>query len=190
MKDLEENKKIEQLFYFVNFKRKIKEEDQFMLAKKYVDFAYQGEEAIEKHNSFTRSTFLGVEDDEPGKMLKLLENLQKHLKTILDSIIDPQKHSNPIKLKGVKTISFKNKEMVEQFESEKIQNKEITLATEKQISESVFIEMITIDGILLKRFKKCGHCGAYFYHAKKIHCSKECGNIYRQRKYQKGKSKK
>ena len=193
--DREETKKMLQLIEFVNFDNKSNDKDYVLsLARKYVDITCQGEHAIEKYNHFSRSTFPGGENNTTEKLPELLEKIQTHLKTILDGIIDPRKALAPIKLKGEKTIRFKNHEMVEEFDAEKIWGQKIALEEEKRIAEAALIELIINEKVELKKIKKCRYCGNYLYDAKKLDCSIKCGNSYRQKEYQKshktGKKKK
>jgi len=189
MKDLDSNKKMDKFFDFVNFNSQIEDKDQILvLAKKYVDFAYSSDEVSEKSQALFL-LFVDSEDND-NKLSKLLMDLQKHTKSILNSIIASKKKSISIKLKGVKTITFENQEIVENFESDKIQNKKIVSATEKKVLEAAFMTMISNREILLKRFRKCRQCEKYFYHYKMKDCSERCGNLYRQRKHQKKKKEK
>ena len=193
--DLEVTKKMERLFDFINFDSKPSDKDQVLvLAKKYVDLTCQGKHMIEKYNLFSESAFTESEHNASEKLPELLEKVQSHLKTILDGIIDPKKASAPIKLKGVKTITFKNHEMIEEFKAEKIWEEKITLEAEKRISETALIELMINEKVALKKIKKCRYCGDYFYHAKKLDCSDNCGNSYRQKGFQEsqktGKKKK
>ena len=178
---------------FVNFNSGTKDKDQFLVfAKKYVDFAYQDEEALKKYHSLSESLFDGVENTESEKISKLLKNLQKHLKTILNSVIAPQKTSKEIQLKGVKTVKFKNQEMIEVFKSEKIQNTKMTLVSEKKNLESAFIEMLINSDVVLNWFKKCQNqkCTKFIYDRKKKYCDSRCRSSRSQRDYQEKKNKK
>jgi len=186
MKNLEKNKKMNQIFDFVNFNTETGDKDQVLVfAKKYVAFAYPRDEESKKFQDLSH-LFVGSEDSD-NKLSKLLMDLQKHTIIILQSIIGAKKKSISIKLKGVKLITFKNQEIVENFESDKIQSKKISLVTEKKVLEAAFMAIISNREILLKRFKQCRQCGKYFYHSKMVDCSKRCGNLYRQREHQKKK---
>ncbi|MCD4714371.1 MAG: hypothetical protein K8R73_13905 [Clostridiales bacterium] len=188
MKDISNNKKMDRIFDFVNFNNETGDKDQVLvLAKKYVDFAYPRDEESKKFQDLSH-LFVGSEDSD-DKLSELLMGLPRHTKMILQGIIGPKKKSISIKLKGVKTIAFKNQEIVENFESDKIQSKKISLFTEKKVLEAAFMAIISNREILLKRFKKCRQCGKYFYHSKMVDCSKRCGNLYRQREHQKKKEK-
>ncbi len=181
-----EEKKMGQLIEFINFRYNSNDKDHVLsLARKYIGLTCQGEHAIEKYNHFSRSTFPGGEQNASEKLPELLEEVQIHLKSILDGIIDPKKASAPIKLKGVKTITFKNHEMIEEFEAEKIQEEKVTPEAEKRISEAALIELIIKEKVALKKIKKCRYCGKYIYDAKKLDCSVKCGNSYRQIEYKK-----
>jgi hypothetical protein len=102
---------------------------------------------------------------------------------ILDSIIDPQKESEPIELKGTRTNSFKNQQMVEIFETEMPKSKKVSFTIEKKVMEASFIDLISNEEFVLKRFKRCQNdrCGKYIYEPKKLYCSDRCSNAYRQR---------
>ena len=184
MKNINVDKKMEKLLDFVNFDSKSEDADQFLVfAKKYVDFAYQDEEALKKHQILTKSTFSKDEANGANEMLGLLEDLQAHLVKILDSIIYSKIKSEPIEIKGVKKITFKNQKMVETFETEKIKTSTISLETEKKIMEASFVDLLSKDEIAIKRFKRCQNdrCGKFIYKVKKLYCSDRCGNAFRQR---------
>ena len=192
MKDSQENIKITQMLDFINFNSSTEDKDRFLVfAKKYVDFVYQDEKALKKYNSFSELVFDSAKNAEFVKNFKLLQDLQKHLKTFINSIIAPQKTSKEIKLKGVKTVKFENQEMIEVFKSEKIQNIKMTLASEKKVLESTLVGILTDSDAVLKRFKKCQsqECSNFFYDRKKLYCSTRCGNFQRQREYKKKQNK-
>ena len=183
MKDYNDIGKLEKLFSFVNFNTKTKDEDQFLtLAMKYINFVYSSKEAAEKHTAMS-SLFIDPEGNKTDELPKLMMKLQNRMVKILESIIGPQKKSDPIKLKGVRTVSFVNQQLVETFETENIQAKKISFLTEKIMMEASFIDMVSKDEIVLKRFKRCQNdrCGKFIYEAKKLYCSDRCGNAHRQR---------
>ena len=183
MKDFNVGEKMQQLFSFVNFNTKTSDEDQFLtLAMKYLSFAYSGKDVSEKYSAMS-SLFIDSEGNKSDELPKLMVELQDRMIQILVNIIEPQKKIDPIKLNGIRTISFKNQEMVEIFETEKTKENKISLSTEKKSMETSFIDLISKDEIVLKRFKRCKNdkCEKFIYEVKKLYCSDQCGNAYRQR---------
>jgi len=178
----------ENFFEFINFETQNMDRDQLLLfAKKYVGFACQSDEAIEKFNLFVSSTFDDCNDDVYEKRIRLLKAVQQHLRDKIESIINSSEVPIVIEQKGTRTIKIINNEIIEEFSPERIRNKKMTMETEKQIVEIALGDMILNEKLLLKRFKKCGHCGNYFYHAKMLFCSTKCANASRQREYQRKK---
>jgi hypothetical protein len=183
MKDLTLDRKMEKIFSFVNFNTKTKDGDQFLtLAMKYLNFVYPTKEINKRYISMS-SLFIDSEGNQLDELPKLLVKLQARLIKILESIIGSQKKFAPIKLKGIRTISFKNQQMVETFENENIQTKKISFGAEKKMMEASFIDMISNDEIVLKYFKRCQNdrCKKFIYEPKKLYCDDRCGNAYRQR---------
>lgn len=183
MKDCSAPEKMENLFSFVNFNAETSDEDQFLtLAMKYLSFVYPGKDVSEKYAAMT-ALYIHSEGNKSEGLPKLMKKLQKRLIEILDSIIQPQKKITPIKLKGVRTISFKNQELVEKFETETPISKKVSFPIEKKAMEASFIDLISKDEIVLKRFKRCQNdrCEKFIYEQKKLYCSDRCSNAYRQR---------
>ncbi len=179
------------LFDFVNFDSKTIDQDQLLVfAKKYVDYAYQGDEAKEKFRYFSDATFDEDDDNEFQKRVRLLKGLQIKLRELLDSIMASKEQPFEIKQQGTRTIKFSDDEFVEVFESDRIDNQDMRPKAEKQNAESALVDMITNNQLQVRQFKKCDHCGNYFYHAKMLFCSPSCGNAFRQKKWQQEQKKK
>jgi hypothetical protein len=183
MENFSLDKQMKKLFLFVNFDTKTNDEDQFLtLAMKYLSFAYPWKDVSKKYSAMS-SLYIDAEGNKSEGLPKLMKKLQKRMVEILESIIDPQKESEPIELKGTRTISFKNQQMVELFETEIPKSKKISFPTEKKVMEASFIDLISNEEVVLKRFKRCQNdrCGKYIYEPKKLYCSDRCSNAYRQR---------
>lgn len=190
-KDSSSSQPNQALFDFVNFDSENIGPDQLLIfAKKYVNYAYQGDEAKEKYQYFIDATFNEYDDNEFQKRVRLLKGLQVKLRELLDSIMASKEQPFEIKQQGTRTIRFSNESFVEVFESDRPDNQEMRLKAEKQIAESALIDMVTNRQLEAKQFKKCDHCGKYFYHAKKLFCSLKCGNANRQKNWQKEQKKK
>jgi len=126
---------------------------------------------------------------------KIMQGLQKHLRSRLDKIILNSKMLVEMPLWIVRgSINFtvnKENRFHERFRFQKVKEGN-ELKAMKQLMDLALIEIIRDLDFKPKRFHQCSKCKSYFYQPtekERIYCSTTCGDAVRLQKFRKEKKK-